>query len=209
MSILLAILLSAGAMFLCWPGAATTRLSVLSAGRPRQPGPMGQPRLAERTRISRRHESAVTEEIERELPIALDLIALCCAAGSSPAVALTCVGRALRGPLGADLLGVARALDLGATAEQAWVPALVGRPPSMRQAAGRFAQSERSGAALGPTLAVLAANQRSLLALARAKRARRVGVLAAAPLGLCFLPAFVLTGVLPVIVGLVQQLPLS
>lgn len=209
MTILLASLLGAGAVWLCWPEAATRRLIVLSASRPGRPGPMGQPGMGGRPRVGRRHGSAAAQEIERELPVALDLIALCCAAGTSPAGALACVGRALRGPLGADLLGVARALDLGATAEQAWVPALVGRPSSMQQAASRFAQAERSGAALGPALAGLAANQRSLLALTRAKRARRVGVLAAAPLGLCFLPAFVLTGVLPVIVGLVQQLPLS
>jgi hypothetical protein len=31
---------------------------------------------------------------------------------------------------------------------------------------------------------------------------RRAGVLAAAPLGLCFLPAFVLVGVVPVVTGL-------
>jgi tight adherence protein B len=32
-------------------------------------------------------------------------------------------------------------------------------------------------------------------------RARQVGVLAAGPLGLCFLPAFMLIGVVPTVVG--------
>ena len=36
--------------------------------------------------------------------------------------------------------------------------------------------------------------------------ARRVGVLAVAPLGLCFLPAFVLLGVVPVVIGLAGPL---
>lgn len=35
---------------------------------------------------------------------------------------------------------------------------------------------------------------------------RRVGVLAVAPLGLCFLPAFVLLGIVPVVVGLAGPL---
>jgi hypothetical protein len=36
--------------------------------------------------------------------------------------------------------------------------------------------------------------------------ARRVGVLVVAPLGLCFLPAFVLLGVVPVVLGLTGPL---
>jgi hypothetical protein len=36
--------------------------------------------------------------------------------------------------------------------------------------------------------------------------AQRVGVHAVAPLALCFLPAFVLLGIVPLVVGLAQQL---
>jgi len=38
-----------------------------------------------------------------------------------------------------------------------------------------------------------------------AAAARKVGVLAVAPLGLCFLPAFVCLGIVPVVVGLASQ----
>jgi hypothetical protein len=37
-------------------------------------------------------------------------------------------------------------------------------------------------------------------------KARRVGVLAAVPLGLCLLPAFLLIGIVPVVAGLLTAL---
>ncbi|GAA3052438.1 hypothetical protein GCM10020000_37450 [Streptomyces olivoverticillatus] len=37
-------------------------------------------------------------------------------------------------------------------------------------------------------------------------RARRAGVLATAPLGLCFLPAFLTVGLMPVLIGLASHL---
>ncbi|MCW2599061.1 MAG: type secretion system protein, partial [Frankiales bacterium] len=44
-------------------------------------------------------------------------------------------------------------------------------------------------------------------ATGRAERAaRRAGVLAVGPLGLCFLPAFLLLGVVPAVLGLVAPL---
>jgi hypothetical protein len=41
---------------------------------------------------------------------------------------------------------------------------------------------------------------------AGAEAARRVGVLVVAPLGLAFLPAFVLLGIVPVVIGLAAPL---
>ncbi|MEO7245024.1 MAG: type II secretion system F family protein [Rubrivivax sp.] len=143
------------------------------------------------------------------MPVALDLVSLCLAAGLAPHAALRIVGEALRGRLGDDFRSVAAALELGSSAAHAWAPVLAGRPPSVHHAAARFAHAERSGAALAPALAALAADQRSAVQVARARAARRVGVLAAGPLGLCFLPAFILIGVVPVVAGLVSRLALS
>ncbi|MCW2777557.1 MAG: hypothetical protein JWN17_1282, partial [Frankiales bacterium] len=55
-------------------------------------------------------------------------------------------------------------------------------------------------------VARLAADARAEARSAAEQRARRAGVLAVAPLGLCFLPAFVLLGVVPVVVGLAGPL---
>ncbi|MCU1692975.1 MAG: hypothetical protein JWM64_2066, partial [Frankiales bacterium] len=55
-------------------------------------------------------------------------------------------------------------------------------------------------------VARLAAEARASATARAEQRARRAGVLAVAPLGLCFLPAFVLLGVVPVVVGLAGPL---
>lgn len=51
----------------------------------------------------------------------------------------------------------------------------------------------------------LAQGRRTAAARAAHVRVRRAGVLATAPLGLCFLPAFVLIGVVPVVIGLTSR----
>ncbi|MHC5906476.1 type II secretion system F family protein, partial [Streptomyces sp. S6] len=55
--------------------------------------------------------------------------------------------------------------------------------------------------AAGP-VARVAADARAERLRAATARARRAGVMVTAPVGLCFLPAFVVVGVVPVMVGL-------
>lgn len=163
---------------------------------------------APQRRPHRRSARRSGELSDRDLPIVLDLLAVCLAAGALPTAALAVVGSAFRGPLADELVGVSRALELGASGAQAWSLVLASGPAALRRAADRFAESERTGAALAPALATLAADCRRSVQLQRGHAVRRVGVLAAAPLGLCFLPAFVLVGVLPVVAGLVAGLSL-
>jgi pilus assembly protein TadC len=59
-----------------------------------------------------------------------------------------------------------------------------------------------SGAPVAETLTRLADDSRAAARVAAVTAARRVGVQVVAPLGLCFLPAFVLLGIVPVIAGL-------
>ncbi|MZG17696.1 hypothetical protein GTY44_30180, partial [Streptomyces sp. SID5914] len=56
-------------------------------------------------------------------------------------------------------------------------------------------------AAAGPA-ARLAAQARADWARTTAARARRAAVMVTVPVGLCFLPAFIAVGVLPVVIGL-------
>jgi Flp pilus assembly protein TadB len=141
-------------------------------------------------------------------PLALDLLAACLEAGESPARALSLVATCVDEPLSGDLSSVGRALDLGATAEQAWAITSLSSVPALRAAADRFVHAEESGAALAPALVAVAESERAKRRAARAIAAKRVGVLAVGPLGLCFLPAFVLVGVVPVVAGLFGQLSL-
>jgi hypothetical protein len=57
------------------------------------------------------------------------------------------------------------------------------------------------GPAAAP-VAGLGADARADWARTATARARRAAVLVTAPMGLCFLPAFVTVGVLPVVIGL-------
>jgi pilus assembly protein TadC len=60
-------------------------------------------------------------------------------------------------------------------------------------------RSQHSGAAFAGSLQRVADDLRSDSLIATEAAARRAGVLIVLPLGLCFLPAFVLAGLVPVI----------
>ena len=63
-------------------------------------------------------------------------------------------------------------------------------------------RSSVSGVALAEAVAALAAQCRQDAAHTAAAAAERAGALIAGPLGLCFLPAFVCLGIIPVVAGL-------
>ncbi|MGA3256827.1 MAG: type II secretion system F family protein, partial [Mycobacterium sp.] len=63
-------------------------------------------------------------------------------------------------------------------------------------------RSASSGSALADGVADLADQSRDAAAHAATAAAERAGVLIAGPLGLCFLPAFVCLGIVPVVAGL-------
>jgi pilus assembly protein TadC len=62
-------------------------------------------------------------------------------------------------------------------------------------------RSHHSGAALASALERVAGDLRADRIIAADAAARRAGTLIVLPLGLCFLPAFVLAGLIPVIVA--------
>ncbi|MFI6821470.1 type II secretion system F family protein [Micromonospora sp. NPDC050187] len=134
-----------------------------------------------------------------DLPLAADLLAAAMRAGAPVDRAVMAVAEALGGPL-ADRLGrVGRTLLLGGTPEEAWAHlAPVTGADRLVTAAVRSAQS---GAALAGALGRLADDLRTDRAVAAEASARRAGVLIVLPLGLCFLPAFILAGLVPVIVA--------
>jgi Flp pilus assembly protein TadB len=134
-----------------------------------------------------------------DLPIAVDMLAAAMRAGAPPARAAEVVGEALGGPLGHRLVRVGTALRLGTRADEAWAP-VAGIPGAdrLRRAAVRSADS---GAAMTGALGRLGDDLRAARAARAEAGAQRLGVLVVLPLGLCFLPAFLLTGVVPVVVA--------
>ncbi|WP_325051954.1 type II secretion system F family protein [Streptomyces triticagri] len=150
--------------------------------------------------------TAESAEAERQLPLAADLLAACVAAGARPVVAAEYVGRSLPGPVGRCLTRVAAELRLGGEPAEAWgrLAAIPGRGAA--SLARCLERAEASGAPAAEQVAGLAAECRSVWARAAIARARRAAVVMAAPVGLCFLPAFLMVGIVPVLIGLTGQI---
>ena len=135
------------------------------------------------------------------LPFALDLLAAALRAGQPVPGAVALVAAGVDGPLGGRLERVSLALHSGAAPAQAWAP--VAELPGGQRLATVVVRSADSGAALASACGRLADDLRGYATTRAQARAQRAGVLLVLPLGLCFLPAFVVAGVLPVIVAVV------
>jgi Flp pilus assembly protein TadB len=140
-----------------------------------------------------------------ELPLVADLLAVALRGGAPADRATAAVAEALPGPLGDRLARVARVLRLGGTPAEAWAElAAAGGRDSVAGADRLVRAAVRSaehGSALAGALSRLADDLRADRAIAAEAAARRAGVLIVLPLGLCFLPAFILAGLVPVIVA--------
>ncbi|MGH1552621.1 type II secretion system F family protein [Streptomyces sp. L7] len=136
----------------------------------------------------------------RQLPLAADLLAACIAAGASPVIAAQAVGEALTGPVGERLARAAAEVRLGGEPADAWrrLAALPGAGPLARL----LERADESGLPAAGPVARLAAEARADWTRTATATARRAAVLITAPVGLCFLPAFIAVGVLPVVIGL-------
>ena len=135
-----------------------------------------------------------------ELPIAIDLLAACLRGGGAWHDSVEAVADAVGGPLGDDLARVAARIRLGADPAQEWLS--LRSDPTLAPLGRAAARAATGGAPLAATLARLARDQRRTARAAASARARTAGVRAVAPLGLCFLPAFVLLGIVPAVAGI-------
>jgi pilus assembly protein TadC len=135
---------------------------------------------------------------------AWDQLAACLRAGLPLDRAARAVVPVLPESAGAALTRVADLVALGADPVDAWRPAL--DEPVTARLARAARRSARSGSAVADVAAALADDVRAEAADAVAARAERAGVLVTGPLGLCFLPAFLALGIVPVVVGLAGPL---
>jgi Flp pilus assembly protein TadB len=152
-----------------------------------------EPRAARRRR----------EQIEADLPVAADLLAACLLAGCPPSEAAVAVSDALEGPLAEELRSVVATLRLGGDPAASWLQ--LTRQPALAPLGRCWARALQTGAPLAETMTRLADEQRSVRRWVAEAEAKRAGVRAAAPLGLCFLPAFVLIGVVPAVAGIASS----
>ncbi|MEW1551937.1 type II secretion system F family protein [Streptomyces tsukubensis] len=140
----------------------------------------------------------------RQLPLAADLLAACVSAGAGPREAAEAVGESLGGPVGEQLVRTAAELRLGSEPESAWDG--FARIPGARELARCLGRADATGAPAAEPVARQAERLRAARARTATARARRAQVLVTAPVGLCFLPAFLAVGVAPVAIGLASGL---
>lgn len=160
--------------------------------------------LSARARATAR---TATGQREDEPVIAL-LLAAALTAGVPPRVAARSVGRALGGGVGERLRRRAAVATLGAPAQDAWTPAMGEESAFERRLGGVLSATEQGGLAPVEALHALGAQAAAEIAAERSEVARTIGVRSVAPLGLCFLPAFVLVGVVPAAAGALHLLDL-
>ncbi|MFI8437079.1 type II secretion system F family protein [Streptomyces sp. NPDC079020] len=154
-----------------------------------------------------RRPDVTDEEKERtalQLPLAADLLAACIAAGAGPREAAEAVGESLGGPVGDRLIRTAVEIRLGGEPSLAW--GRFGEIPGAGPLARCLYRAGATGAPAAEPVARLAEAMRAERAGAAVARAQRAGVLITAPVGLCFLPAFLAVGVAPVVIGLATGL---
>jgi hypothetical protein len=135
-----------------------------------------------------------------------DLLAACLRCGLPVPLAVGAVAEYLPGEVAFELRTVADRLALGADPRTAWTVAEHSPVYKLAQAASR---SAHSGAGLAKVAVSVAAEVRTGAQDLAAARGQRATVLITGPLGLCFLPAFLTLGVVPVVIGLASSLALT
>ncbi len=142
---------------------------------------------------------AAKQRAVADLPLCADLLAAVLRAGAPVDRAAFAVADALGGPLGERLERTARSLRLGAEPAEAW--AHLSDVTGAERLVAAAVRSSASGGALAGALTRLTDDLRADRGVAAEAAAQRAGVLIVLPLGLCFLPAFVLAGLVPVLVA--------
>lgn len=142
--------------------------------------------------------------VARQMPLAADLLAACISAGAGPREAAGAVGESMGGPVGDRLARTAAEIRLGGEPTEAW--GRFGEIPGAGPLARCLERAGATGAPAAESVSRMADEMRAERASAAVARAQRAGVLITAPVGLCFLPAFLAVGVAPVVIGLAAGL---
>ncbi len=154
--------------------------------------------------LDARGPARINRQLAEQLPETLDLMRAGLDAGL-PLRTVTARVTALVPEPTASLLGdVLGNVEVGRSDDRAW--AQLGDHPVWGDLARDLARSAASGAAMSRLLMVTAQQARAELGATRTRRARAVGVRSVLPLVTCFLPAFVLVGVVPIIASTLAEL---
>ncbi len=165
--------------------------------RPAMGTPVGRVVAGMRARRSRRRQHI---EVQRELPVAVDLVGVALAAGCTPFLAVEHACRYAPSRIAGLLRRVPRACTLGQSFDAA-LSDLAAAEAELRPLADALRTSARLGSPAAPALSRLAAEVRADLRRRAEARARVVPVRLCFPLVACVLPAFALLTVAPAVLG--------
>lgn len=139
------------------------------------------------------------EALTAGLPHVVDLMAASLSVGASPVTVVERISAAVEPPMNDEMAAVSARLRMGVDPVRVW--AELGAHPQLGPLGRCLVRAAESGSSVADAMHRLAEDLRRSSRAEVENRARAVGVKAAAPLGLCLLPAFVLVGVVPLVAG--------
>ena len=156
-------------------------------------------------RMLRKRENAPSHTeaaaISRDTPVFIDLLAATLASGATMRSSLAAAAHAMHNsPIQIRLAPVLAAIELGADPRDAWSTLI--REPVLGQLATSVMRSYDTGAGLESVLVGIASDMRREHRSRVEVAARTAGVKAVIPLAVCFLPAFFVLGVVPIVASL-------
>ncbi len=154
-------------------------------------------------RVEPREQRTRRERLEAALPHVVDLMACALSAGAAPDAAVRRISEAVEEPVRGELAALTARLRWSSDPVAVW-RGLSGHP-QLGPLGRAVVRAVDTGASVAEALHRLAEDLRAERAARAQERARAVGARAAAPLGLCLLPAFVLVGVVPLVAGAVRM----
>lgn len=150
------------------------------------------------------HPSAARQArlLTAQAPQVADMLAACAAAGVPLPRALSVVADAADAPIRNLLASAAARTALGADPEEAWLP--MAEESATAPIARAILRATSTGSAVAASLADAADELRAAARSSVEQQAQAVAVKTVGPLGVCFLPAFVLIGVVPLVAALLD-----
>ena len=162
--------------------------------------------LAWRTLTKARGPAAIRREerLRADYPLLVELLSSTLSAGADVETALRLVTAAVGDPWATHLAPSLNALRVGQPPGSVWAD--LERDPHACDLGRVLSRSQATGVPVSEAMRRLAKDLREDAELAAHAYARTIEVRAAVPLGVCFLPAFVLLGVVPMVSGVLSEL---
>lgn len=144
------------------------------------------------------------ERLRADYPLVVELLSSTLRAGADVETALTLVMTAVGEPWESYLGPSLKALEVGQSPAAVWAD--LERDPGASELGRALSRSQATGVPVSEAMRRLAEDLREDADLTAHAYARTIEVRAAVPLGICFLPAFVLLGVIPLVAGVLGDL---